>query len=298
MKNIYIKRIIAAALTSATLFGVLPMAASAETKKGWQQEGIKWYFYNDNGVKVKNTIVQGYKIGEDGAWVEDKNNAASNVDNSNDTKGLWLFDKDKWYFKDENGVLLKNTTINSDGKKYKLDETGAVNQGGALSTEVGKLSALEGATANVAATNCEWKLDEKADKTYVVDDNGNRMTGWITYNHKWFHLDKNGYVERNTTIDDYKVDEAGAYDGGKVIDLTTDTNKHKNTDAYKKTNKLWKNEGGNWYLYNLMNEKLTGWQRDRGDWYYFDKDGIMQKNTTIKVGDKECKLGEDGAWCN
>ena len=47
-----------------------------------------------------------------------------------------------------------------------------------------------------------------------------------------------------------------------------------------------------------MNEKLTGWHEYRGDWYYFDKNGIMQKNTTIKVGDKECKLGEDGAWCN
>lgn len=301
MKNIYIKKIIAAALTSVTLFGVLPMAANAETatKTGWVyvHESGKWYYYDNNGVMQKNTTVEGYVLGADGAWIKNKDNSASKVNNSNDTKGTWSLDKRKWYFKDTNGVLLKNTTIIADGKKYKLDETGAVNQGGALSVDVGELDALEKATANVAATNGQWKLDENADKTYFVDDNGNRMTGWIAYNHKWYHLDKNGYKDINTTIDGHKLDESGTFDGNPV-DLTTTTNAHKNTDAYKATNKLWKNEGGNWYLYNIMNEKLTGWQCDRGDWYYFDENGVMQKNTTIKVGGKECKLGEDGAWCN
>lgn len=298
MKNIFIKKTIAAVLTSITLFGVLPIAASAETKTGWiyEHQSGKWYYYDDNGVMLKNTTTKdGYKLGADGAWVNDKNNAVSNA---NDTKGLWVLDKEKWYFKDENGVLLKNTTIISNGKQYKLDETGAVNQGGALSTEAGVLRDLEGATANVAATNGKWKFDEKDNRAYFVDDNGNRMTGWIAYSHRWYHLDKDGYKEINTTVDGYKLEETGAYIDGNPVDLTTTTNAHKNTDAYKATNNLWKKEGENWYLYSIMNEKLTGWHEDRGDWYYFDQNGVMQKNTTIKVGDKECKLGEDGAWCN
>ena len=150
---------------------------------------VKWYFYDNNGVMLKNTTTKdGYKLGSDGAWIESSKNTTSNVSNANDTKGLWLLDKDKWYFKDENGVLLKNTTITSEGKKFKLDETGAVNQGGVLSTEIGQLCDLKGATANVAATNGEWKLDEKADKTYFADDKGSRMTGWIAYGHNWYHL--------------------------------------------------------------------------------------------------------------
>ena len=80
MKNIFIKKTIAAALTSVTLFGVLPMAASAATtatKTGWVQESGKWYFYDKDGVMLKNTTTKdGYKLGADGAWIDMKGQAS------------------------------------------------------------------------------------------------------------------------------------------------------------------------------------------------------------------------------
>lgn len=259
MKNVFIKKTIAAALTSVALLGVLPMVANAEWK---EQNGNKYYTTKDGSTVIG-----------------------------------WLYDNEKWYYFNKDGVMQKNTTIKEDDKEYKLDETGAVNQCGALSTKVGENLDIEDATANVAATNGEWVYDEATEKSYFKYDAGKKVTGWIAYNHKWYHLDKNGYEEKNTTVDGHKINEYGEL-ADKNIDLTTTENAHKNTDAYKATSALWKKDGQNWYLFSHMNEKSTGWQKDRGDWYYFDKNGVMQKNTTIKVGDKECKLGQDGAWCN
>lgn len=37
---------------------------------GWQQVDGKWYYFNANGVMASDTLVGGYKLGSDGAWIE------------------------------------------------------------------------------------------------------------------------------------------------------------------------------------------------------------------------------------
>lgn len=39
---------------------------------------------------------------------------------------------------------------------------------------------------------------------------------------------------------------------------------------------------------------MIGWVLDEGDWYYYNKDGVMEKNTTINDSGREYKIGEDG----
>jgi hypothetical protein len=85
MKNIFIKKAIAAALTAITLLGVLPMASSAATKTGWMKDsnGV-WYYFNSDGVMQKDTTVttngHKYKLGSDGAWIQNYGSSAKGVE--------------------------------------------------------------------------------------------------------------------------------------------------------------------------------------------------------------------------
>ncbi|MVX63099.1 hypothetical protein GKZ28_05225 [Clostridium chromiireducens] len=40
---------------------------------GWLQYGGNWYFLGSNGVMLKNTTVNGYTLGSNGAWVQSMN---------------------------------------------------------------------------------------------------------------------------------------------------------------------------------------------------------------------------------
>lgn len=37
---------------------------------GWREVDGKWYFFNTSGIMLANTTVEGYTLGNDGAWVE------------------------------------------------------------------------------------------------------------------------------------------------------------------------------------------------------------------------------------
>ncbi|NAS19006.1 hypothetical protein GND98_014285 [Clostridium butyricum] len=37
---------------------------------GWKQINGKWYYFDENGRMLTNTVVNGYKIGADGVWVQ------------------------------------------------------------------------------------------------------------------------------------------------------------------------------------------------------------------------------------
>lgn len=43
---------------------------SGAMKTGWVQVGGKWYYFYSSGSMAYNTVVQGYKLGADGAWIK------------------------------------------------------------------------------------------------------------------------------------------------------------------------------------------------------------------------------------
>lgn len=79
------KLIISLITVIALILVVNPIGASAEWKQdskgwwnkegksysiGWKQIDSKWYYFNQDGYMVHDTIINGYKIGSDGAWVQ------------------------------------------------------------------------------------------------------------------------------------------------------------------------------------------------------------------------------------
>lgn len=202
MKNIFMTKIIAVALTSVTFLTILPKSANAQWKdqgenkyytnadgsnqKGWQQIDGKWYYFDETtGVMVRDATVistcKEYKLGADGAWINGKPSTLSSVSNAGDNEGLWILKNGKWYFENKAGVVQKDTTITYDGKQYKLDENGVVNQNGVFAISNEDTNILDGATAHVAATDGEWVYDEETGHTYFRDASGKNKTGWIAY---------------------------------------------------------------------------------------------------------------------
>ena len=43
---------------------------SGAMANGWTQVDGKWYFLRADGVMMYNTIVNGYKIGNNGEWIK------------------------------------------------------------------------------------------------------------------------------------------------------------------------------------------------------------------------------------
>lgn len=110
MKTILNKKTIIAALTGITLLAALSMTACTSSKTdlviegeacttsktGWVMDGEKWYYYDDQGIMLKNN------------WI-----LISDPE-----------DEEKWFYFDDQGVMVNNTTLNIDGKDYVFSSNG------------------------------------------------------------------------------------------------------------------------------------------------------------------------------
>lgn len=67
MKRLKLTKMIASLLVVASVLALNPIGASAE----WKQVS--------NGYTANDTTVNGYKLGSDGAWIQDIQNKSSNV---------------------------------------------------------------------------------------------------------------------------------------------------------------------------------------------------------------------------
>ena len=159
MKSLKLKKLVAAALTIATISAVSPMAASAAWKQdnrgwwntegnsysigwrqlngswfhfdsvgymstGWVQDGQAWYYMNP----VSDGTMGSMKTG----WIQDKGtwyylNPVSNGSQGAMSTG-WINDNGTWYFTDNSGAM-QTGVVEVDGKVYYLQSSGAMATG-------------------------------------------------------------------------------------------------------------------------------------------------------------------------
>ncbi|EKQ54477.1 MULTISPECIES: cell wall-binding protein [unclassified Clostridium] len=168
MKRQNLKRTIAIGVIAASILSINPITASAEWKEdsngwwnsegnswsvgwkningqwyyfdsngymktGWIQYNDKWYYLYNSGVMAKSTIINGYELDSNGAWIQNAThnseqdismqNSLSNV-NSNATTigevtGIKLNDITKIVFYDGRGGLNKPIVVED---RQKLNE--------------------------------------------------------------------------------------------------------------------------------------------------------------------------------
>lgn len=131
-------------------------------------------------------------------------------------------------------------------------------------------------------------------KDYTFNENGvctNKVyKGWVLDDGDsgWYYFDENGIMLKNTTIDENVLDEHGKLVKAKERKTTNDKSQYNG----------WYQENGKWYC-KLDGKNMTkAWVGVGGNTYYFDEQGVMVSNTTIKVDDKNYIFDQNGVCTN
>lgn len=135
MKKLKLAKIMANTLVIASVFVLNPVGASAEWRQdsngwwntegsswsiGWRQIDGKWYYFGQDGYMAHDTIIDGYKLGSDGAWIVTANPTTTTATSS----GTTSTDKDTVVPQLANPKLSgKNTS--KDPNKFTLNWTKA-----------------------------------------------------------------------------------------------------------------------------------------------------------------------------
>ena len=136
MKKMKLIKAIAGSLTIASMFTIYPVGASAEWKQdsigwwntegsswsiGWREIDGKWYYFNQDGYMAHDTVIDGYELAHDGAWIQ---YASDNLSGSKEASA----DENKSFDINEFKDMLKAEGYSVE-ERNTLYEEGAVSRG-------------------------------------------------------------------------------------------------------------------------------------------------------------------------
>lgn len=188
MKGLNLKKLVAMALTLATVTAVSPVAASAAWKQdakgwwntegnswsiGWRQIDGTWYHFDETGYMSTGWVIdysagygQWYFMDQSGAmktgWMQDAGKWYF-LQPSGAMKTGWINDNGTWYFAEASGSMLTGV-IKVDGQTYYLQANGAM--------AIGEVE-INGVKYTFAANGACIGDAPKADKVFGTTDSGN-----------------------------------------------------------------------------------------------------------------------------
>lgn len=188
MKSLNLKKLVAMALTLATVTAVSPVAASAAWKQdakgwwntegnswsiGWRQIDGTWYHFDETGYMSTGWVIdysagygQWYFMDQSGAmktgWMQDAGKWYF-LQPSGAMKTGWINDAGTWYFAEASGSMLTGV-IKVDGQTYYLQSNGAMATGDVE---------INGTKYTFAANGACIGDAPKADKVFGTTDSGN-----------------------------------------------------------------------------------------------------------------------------
>ena len=207
--------------------------------KGWRELGQNWYYFDSDGIMLKNTWVTGrYYVKEDGTmarseWVE---NGKYYVDENGiwDSSKIakWQISNGRWWYSHADGSYTTNDWENIDGEWYYFDALGYM----LSSTWVdGRYYVKD----NGKMAHSEWIENGK----YYVDENGvwdsskvakwqisngrwwyshadgsYTTNGWESIDGEWYYFDGSGYMASSCWIGVYYVKENGTMARSEWVD--------------------------------------------------------------------------------
>lgn len=177
-----------------------------------------------------------------------------------------------WYYFDSNGrTFADQGAYEIDGKIYCFDQKGTVATENRWVQVDGKwrywLTSAEFFHSDWLEENGNW---------YYLDQSGDAATGWKEIRGNWFYFYDNCALATDTWIDNYYVNEMGAWVPGA------------SKDEWILSGSRW------WYRHADDSYTVSGWELINDSWYYFDEAGWMVTGWQW-VGDKCYYLTSSGA---
>ncbi len=142
------------------------------------------------------------------------------------------------------------------------------------------------------------------DNTSKLKNDSDKLTLKNAYKNINEYNDYNSNNKSKLNVNEENKNDSEIEQPKLIVKDNNGSNTNVNTIApeendYREHDSSWRKGNGDWYYYKGDDEKVIGWLKTEKGWYYFYKDGIMQKDATVlgKNG-KEYRLGHDGLLLN
>ena len=217
----------------------------------WKKIAGVWYYFNQDGIMLSNTIFNDYLLNNSGAL----------------TESSWVKIDNQWYYSTEDGKVTRNNWKKIAGVWYRFDENGIMISNAVYDDYLFKSS-------GALAENSWVKI---ADKWYYGNQEGkiNRDT-WAKIDGLWYRFDESGVMLSATIYKDYLLKTSGAMAENAWAKL--EDKWYYATASGKIIRDKWEKISGSWYSFNKDGVMLSSQWKEK---YYLKDSGAMAKSEWI-----------------
>lgn len=217
----------------------------------WKKIAGVWYYFNQDGIMLSNTIFNDYLLNNSGALAESS----------------WVKIDNQWYYSAEDGKVTRNNWKKIAGVWYRFDENGIMISNAVYDDYLFKSS-------GALAENSWVKI---ADKWYYGNQEGkiNRDT-WAKIDGLWYRFDESGVMLSATIYKDYLLKTSGAMAENAWAKL--EDKWYYATASGKIIRDKWEKISGSWYYFNKDGVMLSSQWKEK---YYLKDSGAMAKSEWI-----------------
>ena len=217
----------------------------------WKKIAGVWYYFNQDGIMLSNTIFNDYLLNNSGALAESS----------------WVKIDNQWYYATEDGKVTRNNWKKIAGVWYRFDENGIMISNAVYDDYLFKAS-------GVLAENSWVKI---GDKWYYGDQEGKiNRDKWAKIDGLWYRFDESGAMLSATIYKDYLLKTSGAMAENAWAKL--EDKWYYATTSGKIIRDKWEKISGSWYYFNKDGVMLSSQWKEK---YYLKDSGAMAKSEWI-----------------
>ena len=217
----------------------------------WKKIAGVWYYFNQDGIMLSNTIFNDYLLNNSGAL----------------TESSWVKIDNQWYYSTEDGKVTRNNWKKIAGVWYRFDENGIMISNAVYDDYLFKSS-------GALAENSWVKI---ADKWYYGNQEGKiNRDKWAKIDGLWYRFDESGAMLSATIYKDYLLKTSGAMAENAWAKL--EDKWYYATTSGKIIRDKWEKISGSWYYFNKDGVMLSSqWKKK----FYLKDSGAMAENEWI-----------------
>ncbi|WP_049526310.1 glucosaminidase domain-containing protein [Streptococcus pseudopneumoniae] len=217
----------------------------------WKKIAGVWYYFNQDGIMLSNTIFNDYLLNNSGALAESS----------------WVKIDNQWYYATEDGKVTRNNWKKIAGVWYRFDENGIMISNAVYDDYLFKAS-------GAIAENSWVKI---GDKWYYGNQEGKiNRDKWAKIDGLWYRFDESGVMLSATIYKDYLLKTSGAMAENAWAKL--EDKWYYTTASGKIIRDKWEKISGSWYYFNKDGVMLSSQWKEK---YYLKDSGAMAKSEWI-----------------